>query len=77
VVSWASQERQGQQGESCILVPTDPASCLVFIQAALPLGRLNVLLDSPSRGAYLRHFGQWHFRRGIRAMALQLWLLPQ
>jgi hypothetical protein len=54
-----------------MVVPTDPASCLVFIQTALLLGRLNVVLDRPSRGAYLRHFGQWHFRWGIRAMVLQ------
>ena len=60
-----------------MVVPTDPASCLVLIQAALSLGRLNILLDSPSCGAYLRHLGQRHFRRSIRTVVLQLWLLTQ
>ena len=60
-----------------MVVPTDPASRLVLIQAALSFGRLDVLLDSPSRGAYLCHFGQGHFRRSIRAVVFQLWLLIQ
>src|SRR5271170_4785898 len=60
-----------------MVVPTDPASCLVLIQATLSLGRLNVLLDSPSCGANLRHFVQRYFRRSIRAVVLQLWLLTQ
>jgi hypothetical protein len=60
-----------------MVVPADPASCLVLIQATMPLGRLSVLLDSPACGAYLRHFVQWHLRRSVRPVILQLWLLTQ
>jgi hypothetical protein len=32
-----------------MMMPTNPAAGLVLVEAAFPLGRLNVLLDRPQR----------------------------
>jgi hypothetical protein len=60
-----------------MMMPTDPAAGLVLIEAAFPLGRLNVLLDRPPCRAHLRYLFQRHVRWRVRMVILQLWILTQ
>src|SRR5262249_26235838 len=69
------QERQGQQRQGRVVVPAHPATRLIPVQAALPLGRLDVLLDRPATATHRRQLLQSHRGRGVRAVVLQLRLL--
>src|SRR5487761_716886 len=60
-----------------MVMPAYPATRLVLVQAALPLGRFKTLLDGPVTATHLCQTLQGDLRRRVGAMALHLGLLAQ